>query len=121
MINPYLAAMFLSVTVASFSQILLKKSAMKTYESPIREYLNIWVISGYGLLVCSMLISLWAYGGVEYKNRTCDRVLGQCVSTASELWLFQRETDEEKNSGHCVYYGRHCGVLFLEKNLAISG
>ena len=44
MINPYLAAMFLSVTVASFSQILLKKSAMKTYESPIREYLNIWVI-----------------------------------------------------------------------------
>ena len=68
MINPYLAAMFLSVTVASFSQILLKKSAMKTYESPIREYLNIWVISGYGLLVCSMLISLWAYGGVEYKN-----------------------------------------------------
>ena len=47
MINPYLAAMFLSVTVASFSQILLKKSAMKTYESPIREYLNIWVISGW--------------------------------------------------------------------------
>ena len=30
MINPYLAAMFLSVTVASFSQILLKKSAMKS-------------------------------------------------------------------------------------------
>ena len=52
---------------------------------------------------------------------SCDRVLGQCVSTASELWLFQRETDEEKNSGHCMYYGRHCGVLFLEKNLAISG
>ena len=35
--------------------------------------------------------------------------------------IFQRETDEEKNSGHCMYYGRHCGVLFLEKNLAISG
>ena len=35
MINPYLAAMFLSVTVASFSQILLKKSAMKTYESSV--------------------------------------------------------------------------------------
>lgn len=30
MINPYIMGMFLSVTVASFSQVLLKKSAMKT-------------------------------------------------------------------------------------------
>ena len=116
MINPYLAAMFLSVTVASFSQILLKKSAMKTYESPIREYLNIWVISGYGLLVCSMLISLWAYGGVEYKNGPVIESLGNVLVPLLSFGFFK-----EKNSGHCVYYGRHCGVLFLEKNLAISG
>ena len=89
MINPYLAAMFLSVTVASFSQILLKKSAMKTYESPIREYLNIWVISGYGLLVCSMLISLWAYGGVEYKNGPVIESLGNVLVPLLSFGFFK--------------------------------
>ena len=37
----------LSVIVAIFSQILLKKSAKLTYEKIIKEYLNIYVIVAY--------------------------------------------------------------------------
>ena len=45
MISPYILCMFLSVVVASISQILLKKSAMKQYSSVIREYLNVLVMA----------------------------------------------------------------------------
>lgn len=68
MINRFILCMFVSVTVASVSQILLKKSAMKTYSSIVKEYVNPYVIGGYGLLVLSMLLTIYAYSGMEYKN-----------------------------------------------------
>ena len=89
MINPYIMGMFLSVTVASFSQVLLKKSAMKTYDSSIREYLNVWVIGGYFLLFCSMLISLWAYGGVDYKNGPVIESLGNVLVFSCSYQIIQ--------------------------------
>ncbi len=57
-----------SVIVASFSQILLKKSALKTYPSIWREYVNPWVIIGYGMMVLSTLLTVFAYREVDYKN-----------------------------------------------------
>ena len=68
MFSRFVFAMFLSVAVASISQVLLKKSALKTYNTVVREYLNPYVISGYGLLFLSMLLTIYAYSGMEYKN-----------------------------------------------------
>ena len=42
------------------SQMMLKHSARKKYPSWWREYINIWVISGYSIMVLSLLINLWA-------------------------------------------------------------
>lgn len=53
----YIFAMF----VAAISQILLKKSANKTYLSKLKEYLNWYVITAYVLFTLSMAISLFAY------------------------------------------------------------
>ena len=106
MINPYLLAMFLSVTVASFSQILLKKGAMQTYTSPIREYLNVWVIGGYGLLFCSMLISLWAYGGVDYKNGPVIESLGNVLVPLLSFAFFKEKLTRRKIAGVvCIMIG----------------
>ena len=58
--NVYLLILILSVVVASFAQILLKKSAAKTYSSPIKEYLNVYVICGYGMMFLSMFITVMA-------------------------------------------------------------
>ena len=52
--NTHLLILILSVVVASFSQILLKKSAQKTYRSIICEYLNPYVICGYGMMFLSI-------------------------------------------------------------------
>lgn len=68
MINRYIVIMFLSVSAASVSQLLLKKSAMKKYASVIKEYLNPLVIGGYGILFLSMLLTIYAYSGMDYKN-----------------------------------------------------
>ncbi len=46
--------------VSSFSQIMLKKSAQKTYSTKLREYLNPLVIIAYGLFFGCTLLSLYA-------------------------------------------------------------
>ena len=66
--SKYILFLLASVVVASFSQILLKKSALKTYGSVIREYLNPYVIVGYAMMVISTLLTILAYRGVDYKN-----------------------------------------------------
>ena len=46
--------------VSSYSQIMLKKSAQKTYSTKLREYLNPLVIIAYGLFFGCTLLSLYA-------------------------------------------------------------
>lgn len=57
----YILFFLLSVFVASVSQIMLKKSANKTYDNPLREYLNAPVIIAYGLFFLSSLLTVLAY------------------------------------------------------------
>lgn len=90
MINHYLLCMLLSVSVASVSQILLKKSTCKNYDSVIKEYLNPWVIGGYGMLFLSMIISIYAYSGVDYKNGPVMEALGN-VFVPLLSWFFLKE------------------------------
>ena len=47
-----------SVIVASFSQVLLKKSAAKKYNNVIKEYLNPYVIIGYMMMVGTTALSI---------------------------------------------------------------
>jgi len=64
----YIVLMVIAELIASTSQILLKKSAGKHYSSVIREYLNAFVIIGYGMLVVSMLICIICYKGLPYMG-----------------------------------------------------
>ena len=49
-----------SVFISSVSQILLKKAANRTYETPLKEYLNPLVVSAYGLFFCSVILTMLA-------------------------------------------------------------
>ena len=64
----YVLAMLGAVSMSAASQMLLKKAARTEWPSALREYLNVWVIGGYGLLVCSMLCVIFACRGLEIKN-----------------------------------------------------
>ena len=56
----YSCIMLASVLISAFSQIMLKKSSMKQYDSRLAEYLNPLVITAYGLFVGCTLISMYA-------------------------------------------------------------
>lgn len=56
----YSLILFCGVVVSAFSQILLKKSAKKHYDSVIKEYLNPLVIIAYGMFFGCTLISVVA-------------------------------------------------------------
>lgn len=60
----YIIVFLVSVFISSVSQIVLKKSANKKYDSIIKEYLNAPVIIAYGLFFASSLITVLAYKGV---------------------------------------------------------
>lgn len=62
----YLLA-FLSVFIASISQILLKQSAETEHKNIIFKFLNWRVILGYGLMLGTTVLNVFAYRGVELK------------------------------------------------------
>lgn len=49
-----------SVFISSVSQVLLKKAANRTYETPLKEYLNPLVIGAYSLFFCSVILTMLA-------------------------------------------------------------
>lgn len=61
--NWFVVLLITSVMLSSFSQILLKKASMKTYPNWLREYLNVYVICGYGLLFVSLFMTMLSYKG----------------------------------------------------------
>ena len=54
-----------SVLISSISQILFKKSADRTYDSRLKEYLNPLVIVAYIMFFCSMMITMYCYRYVD--------------------------------------------------------
>ena len=69
--SKYIILLVLAVVVSSVSQIILK-----TYNSIIKEYLNPYVIIGYGLMVLSTVLVVLGLKGVPYKNEPIIESLG---------------------------------------------
>ena len=65
MILFYLIAV-VNIVLSAVSQTLLKKSALKTHENRLREYLNPLVTGGYLLLGISLLLGLVCYNRIGY-------------------------------------------------------
>ena len=63
----YLIIAIFSGMLSSVSQILLKKSTEKKRETVWKEYANIYVVSGYGIMFFCMLLTMIAYRGIPFK------------------------------------------------------
>lgn len=60
----YSLFLLLGVFISAISQVLLKKSALKKYDSKIKEYLNPRVIIAYTLFIGTTFMSILAYRGI---------------------------------------------------------
>lgn len=102
MVNKYMILLVLSVVVASLSQILLKKSASKTYSFVLREYLNPYVIIGYGMMVVSTLLTVGGYAGLEYKNGAVVESLGFVLVMLLSRFFFGEKITRKKLIGNAL-------------------
>lgn len=106
MFGQYAAVMFLSVMVASISQVLLKKSALRSYHTIVREYLNPFVLGGYGLLFLSMLMTVYAYSGMDYKNGPVIESMGNVMVLVLGYFVFGERVSIRKMVGIvCIIIG----------------
>lgn len=60
----YSCVLLFGVFISAISQVILKKAAMKKYDSVIKEYLNFPMISAYSIFVISTFLSIIAYKGI---------------------------------------------------------
>ena len=76
----YIGLFLFSVFISSVSQIMLKTSAGKEYESKLKEYLNLPVITAYGLFFLSTIATVFAY---KYVNLS----LGPVLEATGYIWV----------------------------------
>ena len=94
--------MFMSVIVASSSQILLKKSANKKYDNIIKEYLNFNVMVGYGMMVVSTVLTIIAFKGIAYKNGPVIESLGYILVMVLSCIFFSEKITSKKVVGNIL-------------------
>ena len=93
-----LLALF-SVVIASFSQVILKLGAGKTYNSKIREYLNVYVITGYGMLFVSMIITVVVYSRLSYLSVPVIEAIGYVLVPVLSYFIFKEKLTKRKLLG----------------------
>lgn len=76
----YSLILLFGVFISSVSQVMLKKSANKSYSSVIREYLNPLVVVAYFIFFVSTLLSVFAYKYVPLS-------FGPILETTSYLYI----------------------------------
>ena len=111
MINGYYAIGLLSVTIASFSQVLLKKGAMKKYDSFIKEYLNVFVILGYIMMFGSVFLTMLVYRGLNFMSVPVLEAVGYVLVPVLSYFFFKEKLTKRIIMGSlfilagvCVYY-----------------
>ena len=97
--NPFILCMLGSVAVASISQVLLKKSTFVHYASIVKEYINPYVIGGYGLLFLSMLLTVYAYSGMDYKYGPVIEAFGNVFVLVLSFVFFREKIGWKKLVG----------------------
>lgn len=101
----YFALYFAGVGIASISQILLKKSAMKEHDSFLKEYLNPYVISGYALMFASLLLPIFALKGMDFKNGPIIESLGFVLVLILSRLFFGEKITKRKLLGIVLILG----------------
>lgn len=96
---PFIILALFGQLLASVSQILLKKSSGKEYPGFIRQYLNVLVIGGYGLLVISMLVAIICYGHMPYMYVVIIEPVGYILVMFLSRFIFKEKITKSKIIG----------------------
>ena len=106
MISVFFLMMMCSELIAASSQMLLKKSASKEHDSVLKEYLNPWVICGYGMLFISMVITIFCYDGLGYMGVVVMEPINYIIVMVMSRIIFKEKFTKRKMIGMtCILLG----------------
>ena len=93
---PYLLLYLFSTFLASVSQVLLKKAALREHKSLLAEYTDWRVILGYGLFVGCTLLTMLAYKGVPLNVGPVLEATGYLYVTVFGVTIFHEKMNPRK-------------------------
>ena len=109
----YYLLVILSVLSAAGAQMLLKQGARKEYSSFLRQYLNSWVISGYGIMGASLLLNIFCLSrGVQVKEISIIESLSYLFVPVLS-WIFFKENITWRKAGAIAVIMAGVLVFFL--------
>ena len=82
--------------ISSLSQVMLKKSADKKYDSALKEYLNPLVIGAYTIFVISTFLSILAYKGIPLSMGPILEATGYFYVTFFGVKIFHEKMNSKK-------------------------
>ena len=94
--------MLCGVTIAAFSQILLKTSANIEHGGFWKQYLNWRVILGDVMLLGSMLFAVWAYTGKDYKYGPAIESVGFVIVAVLSCVILKEKLTKKKIIGNIL-------------------
>lgn len=92
----YSLVLLFGVFVSAISQVMLKKAAQKTYDHPIKEYLNPLVIFAYVLFVGTTFLSIIAYKGIPLSMGPILEATSYIYVTIFGVTIFHEKMNRKK-------------------------
>ena len=92
----YSCILLAGVFISAISQVMLKKSAMKSYDSKLKEYLNPMVISAYLMFVGTTFLSIVAYKGIPLSMGPILEATSYIYVTFCGVRIFKEKLNEKK-------------------------
>lgn len=107
----YYILVILSVFAAACAQMLLKQGARQNYAAFWRQYLNPWVIGGYTIMACSLVLNIFCMSrGVQVKEVSIIESLSYLFVPCLAFILFRERITLRKAGAIIIIIG---GVILF--------
>lgn len=100
----------LSGVLSAIAQIFLKKSSCIERKSRIREYINGYVLGGYGITIACMILMIIAYKGLPFKYGAILESLVYLYTMLSGRIIFKEKVTVKRIMGNIIIV---CGVAIF--------
>jgi multidrug transporter EmrE-like cation transporter len=92
----YLFVLLAGVFISAISQVMLKKAALKKYDSVIKEYVNPLVIIAYVMFVGTTFLSILAYKGIPLSMGPVLEATSYIYVTMFGVTIFKEKMNRKK-------------------------
>ncbi len=107
----YYLLVILSVLAAASAQMLLKQSVRQNYVGFWRQYLNPWVIGGYAIMACSLILNIFCMSrGVQVKEVSVIESLSYLFVPTLAFFLFKEQLTKRKLCAITIII---CGIIIF--------